>query len=85
VRAAVAASGKAATVTWDAARDVNVQYYHVYRDGERIADVASYRVSYTDTQLRRRGSAVRYAVAAVDEMGTEGVAVPAALVGGGAE
>jgi len=85
VRAAVAASGKSATVTWDAARDVNVQYYHVYRDGEKIGDVASYRVSYTDTQLRGRASAVRYAVAAVDEMGTEGVAVPATLVRGGAK
>jgi len=79
VRVAVAPSGKAATVTWDAARDVNVQYYHVYRDGEKIGDVASYGGSYTDGQLRGPTSAVRYAVASVDEMGTEGVAVSATL------
>ncbi|MBT7303958.1 MAG: hypothetical protein HN849_30780 [Victivallales bacterium] len=85
VRVAVAPSGKAATVTWDAARDVNVQYYHVYRDGKKIGDVASYGTSYTDAQLRGPAPAVRYAVAAVDEMGTEGLPVPATLVGGGAE
>ncbi|MBT3375186.1 MAG: hypothetical protein HN742_19445 [Lentisphaerae bacterium] len=85
VRAAAAASGKTVTVTWDAAPDVNVQYYHVYREGEKIGDVASHGRSYTDTQSRGQASAARYAVAAVDEMGTEGEAVQATLVGGRAK
>ena len=76
VRLAVDAEAGRRRIAWDAVHDVNVEAYRIYRNGKRIAEVASWLNSYSDVRPDPAADDA-YAVAAVDGMGSESERVTA--------
>jgi hypothetical protein len=64
-------SRRGATITWEPSRDVNVEYYYIYREGRKLAEVESHSRRFVDEALPDPQVAPAYRVTAVDAMGRE--------------